>query len=247
MNFPAALSKCDPTRVSTYSGVSNTRVSTYSCVSARPSRRTGVRGEPARKKARTKKGHGRHRFPPAKLKGGHKPVQVLFVCVKAIRFHRQSAAEPNKKVGRVPYKGHDKSGTEAVEKKSDVCRQRWLWAKAKPPMNIFQTVLLLPTAMRVFFQLLECSFWRGLWSALTNKKCLHTASSLCHAEGWQARVGMCIGRAVGVFVCRLFYRVVLLYLGFQLFGVALFVFLCCARALVSHIRLYYSNVFSFFQ
>jgi hypothetical protein len=56
-------------------------------------------------------------------------VQELFVCVKAIRFHRQSAAEPNKKIGRVPYKGHDKSGTEAVEKKwiercKDGCGQK---------------------------------------------------------------------------------------------------------------------------
>jgi hypothetical protein len=91
------------------------------------------------------------------------------------------------------------------------------------------------------------SFWRGLSSEATNKKCLHTASTLSHAEGWQARVGMCVGRAVGGFVGRLFYRMVLLYLSFQLFGVALFVFLRCARALVSHVGLNYSNVFSFLQ
>lgn len=41
------------------------------------------------------------------------------------------------------------------------------------------------------------SFWRGLSSEATNKKCLHTASTLSHAEGWQARVGMCVGSRVG--------------------------------------------------
>ena len=43
------------------------------------------------------------------------------------------------------------------------------------------------------------SFWRGLSSEATDKKCLHTASTLWHAEGCQARVGMCVGRAVGGF------------------------------------------------
>jgi hypothetical protein len=78
------------------------------------------------------------------------------------------------------------------------------------------------------------------------KKCLHTASTLCQAGGWQGRVGSCVGRAVGVFVGSLD-RVVLLYFCFQLFGVALFVFLCCARTFVPHVGLYHSHVFAFLQ
>jgi hypothetical protein len=75
-----------------------------------------------------------------------------------------------------------KAERKRLKKNRHVCRQRWLWAKAKPPMKFFKTVLLLPTAMRVFFQLLECSFWRGLCPEATNKKCLHTASTLCQAS-----------------------------------------------------------------
>jgi len=33
------------------------------------------------------------------------------------------------------------------------------------------------------------------------KSAQHSASTLCHAEGWQARVGMCAGRAVGWALC----------------------------------------------
>ena len=85
-----------------YSRVSNmlasaTLASAYTCVSKRArARRVGVRGSLARKKARTNKGHGRHHIPPARDNGGHKPVQALWVGVKAIRFHRQSEAEPIK-------------------------------------------------------------------------------------------------------------------------------------------------------
>ena len=138
-----------------YSGVSNTRVSTYSCVSARPSRRTGVRGEPARKKARTKKGHGRHRFPPAKLKGGHKPVQVLFVCVSVWPWPRREKKLSNTSEAATSVTGMEGS----VKNKNQKYFQPWLWAKAKPPMNIFPNGFAFAhchTKGFVFFTVPEC-------------------------------------------------------------------------------------------
>jgi hypothetical protein len=42
------------------------------------------------------------------------------------------------------------------------------------------------------------SFWRGLSSEATDKKCLHTASTLGHAEGCQERVSMCVGSRAGL-------------------------------------------------
>jgi hypothetical protein len=57
-------------------------------------------------------------------------------------------------------------------------------------MIFFKTVLLLPMAMPLIAA--RKSFWRGLSSEATDKKCWHTASTLWHAVGCQGLRGGCI-------------------------------------------------------
>jgi hypothetical protein len=87
-------------------------------------------------------------FPPQNKKAAISPCKnFLFVCRKAIAPQGTKNKRPPRCIR------HDKSGTEAVEKKSDVCRQGWLWAKAKPPMIIFPNGFAFANCHARFFSI----------------------------------------------------------------------------------------------
>ncbi|MFM8913733.1 MAG: hypothetical protein ACKOE6_12590 [Flammeovirgaceae bacterium] len=93
-----------------YAGVSNTLASAYTCVSKRArARRVGVRGSLARNKARTNNGAvAATAFPPQGTKAAIDRASTFGWC----QGHPLPSAErsgANKKIGRVLYKGHDKS------------------------------------------------------------------------------------------------------------------------------------------
>jgi len=76
-------------------------------------------------------------FPPQNKKAAISPCKHFCLC----QGHPLSSAERSgsqiKKSAECRTKDMTKAERKRLKKKSDVCRQGWLWAKAKPPMNIF--------------------------------------------------------------------------------------------------------------
>lgn len=137
------------------------------------------------------------------------------------------------------------SGTEAVKKIWNVCRKRWLWLNAKHRYLFFHLSFALRHChARIFLSAgvkrLAWLVFRGL-----NNLCAALRFNLVACRRMPGRsAGMYVAGASGG---TLLQWVVLLYFSFQLFGVALLVFLGRAWALMSHVSLYDSNVFSFLQ
>jgi hypothetical protein len=156
MNFHAALSKCDPTlqySCVNYSCVSNTHASAYACVSNRaPACLHGGCGgrQAGKRRGQTTRGHT---CPtPARQKMcGHACKYFLFVCRKAIAPQGTKNKRPPRCIR------HDKSGTEAVEKKSACVSAKVAVGKSKTTNGYF--------SKRFCFCRLPCAFFFNCWSA----------------------------------------------------------------------------------
>lgn len=142
----------------------------------------GLRGKAGGDKARTKNKWPPHPTP-AKLAVVAIWCKHFFLCEFAMTEERRNGERPSAKGVTKTF-----AGSEGKNKiKMAVARNKDLKNFSRFVLRHGHATSLLPAKV----------FGAAFRPRPQKKSAQHTASTLSHAEGWQARAGLCVGRAVG--------------------------------------------------
>jgi hypothetical protein len=121
-------------------------------------------------------------FPPQNKKAAISPCKNFLFVSRPSAFIGRAQRSQIKKSAECRTKDMTKAERKRLKKNGSSVAKMAVGKSKTTNENFSKRFCFCQLPCAFFFQLLECSFWRGLWSALTNKKCLHTASSLCQAS-----------------------------------------------------------------